>query len=221
MLLPGVFAQQKGIDFTFDNELDEGLEVVGDPGRLRQILSNLLTNSLKFTTRGHVKTIVNSKKPLASANEGESLEITFTVEDTGIGIKKQVLDRLFRPFSQGDASTARLYGGTGLGLTISRNLAMLMGGSLELESTYSVGSRAIFKIPLKISKRDKSDLSTHHRNLSHSSNHIHNSGSRSLIWTEPLVQRSMSLLNQDLINQQISNSATENYSQNHFAISGM
>jgi signal transduction histidine kinase len=118
-----VFASQKNLDFVYNNEIDDGLEVLGDPGRIRQVLSNLLTNALKFTERGSIKITVKGKKlePLESGEE--RIETHFIVEDTGIGIEKKVLDKLFRPFRQGDSSTARLYGGTGLGLTISRNVS--------------------------------------------------------------------------------------------------
>jgi len=119
--LLGIFAQQKSIDFVYENDMDDQLEVLGDPGRIRQVLSNLLTNSLKFTSQGMVKLSVSSNV-VKSPVDGDALEVTFIIEDTGIGIEKNVLDNLFKPFRQGDSSTARLYGGTGLGLTISRNV---------------------------------------------------------------------------------------------------
>lgn len=118
--LLSMFAVQKGLNFVYENYMDEGLEVLGDPGRIRQVLSNLLTNALKFTTEGSVKITVNSEPTLG----GEGLEVTFVIVDSGIGIEKHVLERLFQPFSQGDASTARLFGGTGLGLTISKNVSL-------------------------------------------------------------------------------------------------
>ena len=114
-------AERKTIDFLCDIQADieENLVVMGDPGRVRQILTNLLTNSIKFTSEGYVKLIVASQK-----ETNDLVEILFTVEDTGIGIEKEVQDRLFKPFSQADSSTARKYGGTGLGLTISKNVRM-------------------------------------------------------------------------------------------------
>ena len=104
-----MFAKQKGLEFIYENYMDEELEVLGDPGRTRQVLSNLLTNALKFTREGSVKLIVTTS--LAhSESSGAIIEVGFLIEDTGIGIEKTVLDKLFMPFSQGDSSTARLYG---------------------------------------------------------------------------------------------------------------
>jgi signal transduction histidine kinase len=120
--LLGMFAQQKGLEFIYKNTMDENLEVLGDPGRTRQVLSNLLTNALKFTKEGGVKLAVTSTSLDASTDE--AVKVQFIIEDTGIGIEKDVLDKLFQPFSQGDSSTARLYGGTGLGLTISKNVSL-------------------------------------------------------------------------------------------------
>ena len=88
--------------------------------RIRQILTNLLTNSIKFTSEGSVKLSVVARRE----NE-ESIDILFTVEDTGIGIDEEVRKRLFKPFSQADSSTARRFGGTGLGLTICKNVSTI------------------------------------------------------------------------------------------------
>ncbi|RQV20683.1 response regulator [Burkholderia cenocepacia] len=103
----------------------------GDPVRLRQVLTNLLGNAIKFTEHGHVALSVSY------ADDGR---IVFTIADTGIGIAPEVAAQLFRPFQQADNSTARKYGGTGLGLVISRQLAEMMGGALTLESTPGQGS---------------------------------------------------------------------------------
>ena len=115
-------AEQKGIEFK--NEIHESVEhdlvVLGDPGRLRQILTNLLTNSIKFTSKGYVKIAIRCDE-----ESGESIKIFFTVKDTGIGIDEEVQKRLFKPFSQADSSTARKYGGTGLGLTICKSVREL------------------------------------------------------------------------------------------------
>lgn len=171
--LLSMFAQQKNVDFTLENTMDENLEVIGDPGRVKQVLSNLMTNALKFTKEGSVKIKVTSSVILSNATAEENIEVQFDIEDTGIGIEKSVLDKLFQPFSQGDASTARLYGGTGLGLTISRNvshhpyflrafgisraskaksnkLSNLMRGTISLESTAGIGTKATFKVPFKV-----------------------------------------------------------------------
>jgi len=128
--LLSMFASQKGLKFSYESTLDENLEVLGDPGRTRQILSNLLTIALKFTKQGSVKLSVTSTPMNPQMIGDEALEIEFVIEDTGIGIEKHVLDKLFKPFSQGDSSTARLYGGTGLGLTISKNVSTPSSGLL-------------------------------------------------------------------------------------------
>ena len=115
-------AQRKNFDFISDVRVcvEHDLFVMGDPGRVRQILTNLLTNSIKFTSQGHVKLTVRKK----AENESE-IEVSFAIEDTGIGISEENQKRLFKPFSQADPSTARKYGGTGLGLIICRNVRPL------------------------------------------------------------------------------------------------
>lgn len=111
-------AERKNLKFNSDIRVGNNLVVMGDPGRVRQILTNLLTNSIKFTSEGYVKLAVETK-----SETSESTDILFTVEDTGIGIEEEVRKRLFKPFSQADSSTARRFGGTGLGLTICKNVS--------------------------------------------------------------------------------------------------
>ncbi|MFZ7115647.1 MAG: ATP-binding protein [Bacteroidota bacterium] len=151
------FALKRCIEETFDLLASKALEknislhytiardvpgfVYGDITRLRQILLNLVSNALKFTQKGKV-TVRVSRFSFAK----NDLNIQFEVEDTGIGIPKERIEKLFTPFSQADASTARTYGGTGLGLAISRNLVELMGGTIKVESTEGVGSNFIFNI---------------------------------------------------------------------------
>lgn len=110
-------AERKNL--TYENHIEPAIEsdmrVIGDPGRLRQILQNLLTNSIKFTSEGHV--LLSAKIIEDSAR---MITIEFVVSDSGIGIEDEIRKKLFKPFSQADSSTARRYGGTGLGLTISR-----------------------------------------------------------------------------------------------------
>lgn len=137
-------AQRKNLAFESDIRIssNQDLVVMGDPGRVRQILTNLLTNSIKFTSEGFVKLAVVVKKETY-----DTLEVQFTVEDTGIGIDDEVQKRLFKPFSQADSSTARRFGGTGLGLTICKNLVDLMNGQISLESLLGVGTKATFSVP--------------------------------------------------------------------------
>lgn len=139
-------AQRKALEFKSEIHLGPSDDVVllGDPGRIRQILTNLLTNSIKFTADGFVRM---STRVVSDTNETTVIE--FTVEDTGIGIEEEVKKRLFKPFSQADSSTARRFGGTGLGLTICKNLVDLMHGSIRLDSKLDAGTKAIFSIPFK------------------------------------------------------------------------
>ena len=139
-------ADKKSLDFQSNIaiDIDSELVVMGDPGRVRQIITNLLTNSIKFTNQGCVKFSVMKEK-----EDIDLIEVRFVVEDTGIGIEDEVRKRLFQPFSQGDASTARKFGGTGLGLTICKNLLELMNGRITLESTLGTGTTATFWIPFK------------------------------------------------------------------------
>lgn len=132
-------AQEKQLEFLLRTHTDMSEWIMGDPLRLRQILNNLLSNALKFTERGHVCLEVQ----LTS----DTRNIRFSVMDTGIGISPEAQQRLFQSFSQADNSTSRKYGGTGLGLKISRELVQLMQGSLWLESTPEQGSRFTFEIP--------------------------------------------------------------------------
>ncbi|KAF8865377.1 hypothetical protein BDZ45DRAFT_736488 [Acephala macrosclerotiorum] len=140
----GFAAERKNL--MFQSEIEVGVEkdliVMGDPGRVRQIITNLLTNSIKFTSEGYVKFSV-----LKGRETADTFEVKFVVEDTGIGIEEEVRKRLFKPFSQADSSTARRFGGTGLGLTISKNLVDLMHGRIQLESTLGSGTTATFWIP--------------------------------------------------------------------------
>nr|OQO16516.1 hypothetical protein B0A51_17152 [Rachicladosporium sp. CCFEE 5018] len=135
-------AERKGLKYIDAIPETRSWKVMGDPGRLRQVITNLLTNSIKFTTEGSVTMRVHIRKSTADV-----LEVEFTVEDTGIGIEEDVRQRLFKPFSQADSSTARRYGGTGLGLTISKNLVELMRGEISLESKLGIGTKASFWIP--------------------------------------------------------------------------
>ncbi|KIW22732.1 uncharacterized protein PV07_10998 [Cladophialophora immunda] len=139
-------AQRKGLEFmsAIDLRPSEELIVLGDPGRIRQILVNLLTNSIKFTSKGFVRL-----STLVVGETNATVTIEFCVEDSGIGIEEEVKKRLFRPFSQADSSTARRFGGTGLGLTISKNLVDLMHGTIRLDSKLDAGTKAIFNIPFK------------------------------------------------------------------------
>ena len=137
----------KNLDLAY--QMDDGIPVTveGDSLRLGQVLANLLSNAIKFTEKGDVLVQVKllSMKP-DEAQNNSLLHLNFSVRDTGIGIQPERLERLFKPFSQGDASTARHYGGTGLGLAISKQLVELMGGKMWAESSPGAGSTFHFTI---------------------------------------------------------------------------
>jgi len=123
--------------------------VVGDSGRLRQVLLNLIGNSIKFTEKGEVEAEVS----LTSITSG-GCRLMFAVRDTGIGIARDESARIFEAFAQAEKATARKYGGTGLGLTISHRLVELMGGRLELKSELGKGSRFFFELPFAVSRQE-------------------------------------------------------------------
>jgi PAS domain S-box-containing protein len=132
---------EKGLDLLY--EIADGVPstVRGDPTRLRQVLVNLLGNAVKFTERGEVVLSLRS-----TPREDGRAELSFAVQDTGIGIPPDGMARLFRSFSQVDASTTRRFGGTGLGLVISKRLAELMGGTMAVQSEVGRGSTFTFTI---------------------------------------------------------------------------
>ncbi len=143
--LVGLQAEKKGIllHFRADRAIPHTVEV--DPGRLRQILLNFLSNAVKFTEAGDVVLSVNV---VERVNDSAFLE--FSVQDSGIGIPKESIEHVFNPFTQADRSTARRFGGTGLGLSISKQLVELMGGTIGVESEPGEGSRFWFVVPLRV-----------------------------------------------------------------------
>ncbi|MCG9682463.1 response regulator [Vibrio sp. Isolate23] len=127
----------------------------GDPLRLRQILINLASNALKFTDEGEVVLKVESVGELT--NQGKT-KLRFSVTDTGIGIPPEKQKHIFSEFSQADSSTTRTYGGTGLGLTISKKLTSLMGGELQLTSEFGKGSEFYFELPFEVNNKEGNSL---------------------------------------------------------------
>jgi two-component system, sensor histidine kinase and response regulator len=138
-------ARQKGVALLLEVTPEVPRMLRGDPGRLRQILLNLLGNAVKFTAEGEVALLVR-----LVADQGDRAEIGITVRDTGVGIPKHLHDRLFTPYAQGDPSVPRLYGGSGLGLSICRRLVGLMGGDISLASR--PGKGATFEVSLILAK---------------------------------------------------------------------
>jgi len=143
--------QRKGIALGVYIEPDVPEWVVGDAQRIRQVTTNLLGNAVKFTDKGEISIKVKTLKREAH-DDGDNIILLFEVIDTGIGITPEVRERLFMPFSQGDVSTSRKYGGTGLGLVISKRLIEMMGGTIDVDSSPGRGSRFWFTINLIESK---------------------------------------------------------------------
>jgi signal transduction histidine kinase/ActR/RegA family two-component response regulator len=146
-------SRQKGLEFycDFEPEVPEGL--VGDPIRIRQVLINLLGNSIKFTEAGRVSLKVQQD---AADNQGASLH--FRVQDTGVGIPRDRQEHIFDAFTQVDGSTARRFGGTGLGLTICRQIVQMMGGHIWVESELGKGSTFHVTLPMAVSRSIASSL---------------------------------------------------------------
>ncbi|KAK5190184.1 Chk1 protein kinase [Exophiala xenobiotica] len=143
--------QEHGLQTIEDLQIDDGL-VLGDPVRLHQIFMNLLSNAYKFTPKGSVT--VRARK---NAETRDRVKITCAVADTGIGITKEQLSRLFQPFSQADSSTARSYGGSGLGLSICKAMIEnVLGGKIWIESTPGAGTTVSFTLSFQKAPKDSS-----------------------------------------------------------------
>lgn len=143
-------AQKKGL--TVQSLLDETVPtlLVGDCGRIRQVLLNLVHNAVKFTKAGSITIAID-----VGRKDHDSMLVKFAVKDTGIGINSQAQKHLFEPFVQADGSTTRKYGGTGLGLSICKSLVELMSGKLGVISTAGAGSTFWFELPLKRAAGDQ------------------------------------------------------------------
>ncbi|MEM9618828.1 MAG: ATP-binding protein [Pseudomonadota bacterium] len=139
-------AKQKQLDFLLSYDEDLPAEVIGDAGRIRQILINLVGNALKFTRQGHIKIKVGGGANNAIA------DLEFTVEDTGIGVPADKVEDIFNKFEQVETSTTRRFEGAGLGLAISRQLAHAMGGDLTMQSVQNEGCSFTFKVSLPIAQ---------------------------------------------------------------------
>ena len=141
--------EAKAKNLNFITEIDEGvaIELQGDVGRIRQILLNLVGNAIKFTQQGEVKVRVEQ---IASQSSASSVMLKFIVSDSGIGIQAIDISRLFKPFSQADSSITKQFGGTGLGLVISKRLVEMMRGEIGVDSTPSKGSTFWFTLPLDV-----------------------------------------------------------------------
>ncbi len=143
MLMKG-HADQKNLDLILNIDKDIPLKLYGDPTRLRQVLLNLVGNALKFTSKGHVSIHAVCH---VDPTQDNIYNITFKIQDTGLGISKEAQKNLFTPFSQADSSISRKYGGTGLGLTICKTLVEAMGGAIEIQSREGAGATFSFTLP--------------------------------------------------------------------------
>jgi PAS domain S-box-containing protein len=155
-------ARSKGLELLYIVDQDVPVLLKGDPTRIQQILLNLTNNAIKFTEKGKVQLSIKLLD-----NSAEYTTLQFAVEDTGIGIEHEKMQRLFYSFSQADGSMTRRYGGTGLGLAISKRLAELMGGTIDVESQEGSGSVFTFSVSLKKSlpeeiKSDQASLKDMH-----------------------------------------------------------
>ena len=147
-------AESKGLTLIVDIGQLGSPFVNADPLRIRQVLLNLLSNALKFTNKGTIRVRVQTLE-----EKNAFTKVRFSVKDTGIGMEKDVCDRLFKPFTQADESTTREFGGTGLGLAISKQLVELMGGRISCESRSGIGSEFMFQLELeKVSQESVAPL---------------------------------------------------------------
>ncbi|NET76235.1 GAF domain-containing protein [Okeania hirsuta] len=165
--LLAIKAVNKNIELAYLVEDDTPSIISGDEIRIRQILVNLISNAIKFTQKGEVLVnvsahkIIDSKKSNNQQNiENDLYQIKIFVKDTGIGVPRDKMHKLFQPFSQVDSSTTREYGGTGLGLVISKRLCEMMGGKMWFESQEGIGSTFYFTLIVKVDENVKSQLNS-------------------------------------------------------------
>jgi CheY-like chemotaxis protein len=180
-------AQAKGLELKIETTALSA-NLLGDPTRIRQCLINYVTNALKFTERGHVtiRSRVLEESP-------EDIMIRFEVEDTGLGIAPDVQSRLFTAFEQADNSTTREYGGTGLGLTITKRLAELMGGFAGFNSVVDQGSMFWFSVRLPKAVASNSPGSYANSNLADEALRTRFAGTRILLVEDEPINREIAL----------------------------
>jgi PAS domain S-box-containing protein len=145
-----VKAFEKGLEMILQIDPELPSQVLGDPVRVRQVLVNLLGNAIKFTREGEILVSVTRAGAIYTKNDKQFIDLELAVRDTGIGISKEKLNKIFDSFTQADSSTTRKYGGTGLGLTISKSLSELMGGALTVQSEIGRGSVFTLHLPLQV-----------------------------------------------------------------------
>lgn len=152
-MMHSFYANQKGLEFVLQNNIDaQHAEYIGDYGRLRQVLNNILNNAIKFTKEGKVL--------LTSSYVKETNSYTFTIQDTGIGISPDNLKKLYKPFTQGDASMTKEHSGTGLGLSIAHDILKIMDGTISVDSELGKGSTFTVTIPYVKGETSSEQLTT-------------------------------------------------------------
>lgn len=151
LLIPKV--KEKNLEFILNYQFPLPENIITDVVRLKQILINIIGNAIKFTEQGHIA--------ISIGYDNVDNKMYFRIEDTGIGLTPQQKERIFAPFEQAENGTARKYGGTGLGLTLSKRLANILGGDIRVESTYGKGS--MFSISIAAGEVDKSELIYHQK----------------------------------------------------------
>lgn len=134
--------EEKGLQMFYSSQLNEDLVVIGDPFRLSQIFNNLLNNAIKFTQEGRIEVAISVIK-----KQGDTIEIGFSISDTGIGIEKSRLESIFDPFVQASTDTTRKFGGTGLGLSICKDLVEMQNGHVNVDSEIGKGTTFNFQLP--------------------------------------------------------------------------
>ncbi len=181
-------AYRKSIELTCFIEPDLPIYLIGDPTRLRQVLINIISNAVKFTSTGEIKIKVSKENSI----DENHIQIKFSVEDTGIGISEDNLQRIFDDFAQADASTTREYGGTGLGLAISKHLVEKMGGYISVSSTEGAGSKFLFSLPFEIqmanNKRYRENLEKKSENLKNLKTLVVDDNSTNLLILENMLE---------------------------------
>ncbi|MBT8763500.1 response regulator [Desulfohalobiaceae bacterium Ax17] len=151
-----ILAAKKGLKLNYNVDSQVPDLVIGDQVRMMQVINNLVNNAIKFTEKGEI-TLTVTLKAIQKEKQGEKAIILFTIKDTGIGIPKDKMETIFDSFSQADNSITRKYGGTGLGITICKQLVELMGGSISLDSELGKGTTVKFTIPFLIASKSEID----------------------------------------------------------------
>jgi signal transduction histidine kinase/DNA-binding response OmpR family regulator len=155
MQILAVRAHQKGLELLVQVDPDAPDSLIGDAGRLKQVLMNLVGNAIKFTAAGEIQLSVRIRR-----EPEHGICLVFTIADTGIGIPESLVATIFEPFRQADGSTTRQYGGTGLGLAISRRIVAMMGGTLEVRSSVGKGSQFYFDARFQLPVEERAEART-------------------------------------------------------------